>query len=363
VKELETLTDDTKYDPVIDKNIFPIAHASVYWSSTTLAGGPSFAWSVGFIYGVVGGYSKASVHNVRCVRGGQSGDSINPPSNLMAKATSSSAIVLSWKDNATNETGFKIERKAGACGSANPWSQLASVGANVMSYTDSTLTANSTYSYRVLAYNAAGSSVYAACASDMTALSGTPNAPTNLTATAVSASNITLGWTDNAANETGVEIWRKAGAGAWGLLSTTAANAVSYSDATATGNSTATTYSYYLRACNAAGCSRMTSWAVVPFRPINLTAAALTGAIDLAWTDKSANETGMKVRRKEAACSGAGTFTLLATKGANVTTHRDTGLTSGTTHAYKVRAYIRSAAMPYAYGYSLLSDCDDAVVP
>jgi len=138
---------------------------------------------------------------------------------------------------------------------------------------------------------------------------------------------------------------------------------VNYSDTTATGNSTVTTYSYYLRACNAAGCSPATSWAVVPYRPIQLTATAQTGAIDLAWTDKSANETGMRVQRKEAACAGAGTFTLLATKGANVTTHHDTGVASGTTYAYKVRAAKKSTAAPYAYGYSLLSNCDDAVVP
>ncbi|OGW54347.1 MAG: hypothetical protein A2Y81_13500 [Nitrospirae bacterium RBG_13_43_8] len=36
------------------------------------------------------------------------------PSSLAAKATSSAAIVLTWKDNSNNETGFNIQREEGA---------------------------------------------------------------------------------------------------------------------------------------------------------------------------------------------------------------------------------------------------------
>ena len=39
-----------------------------------------------------------------------------PPSNLAAVAVSSSQINLSWTNNSTNETGFKIERNTGAGG-------------------------------------------------------------------------------------------------------------------------------------------------------------------------------------------------------------------------------------------------------
>ena len=196
-----------------------------------------------------------------------------------------------------------------------------------------------------------------------TALSGTPSAPANLKAKAVSISRINLTWKNNATDATSIEIWRKAGAGAWELLTTVGADAVSYSDTNATGNSATKTYSYYLKSCNAAGCSPVTSTAVVPYKPINLTATASAGKIDLAWTDKSAIETGFQVYRKNAACSAGGAFRLRATKGANMTTHSDTGLASGSTHAYKVRAYKKSASAPYAIGYSLFSNCDDAVAP
>ena len=36
IKELESLTDDARYNPAIDTNFFPNAYASYYWSSTTV---------------------------------------------------------------------------------------------------------------------------------------------------------------------------------------------------------------------------------------------------------------------------------------------------------------------------------------
>ncbi len=72
-------------------------------------------------------------------------------------AVSSSQINLSWTDNATNETGFKIERKTGAGGT---YAEIATVGAGVAAYSDTGLTAATTYFYRVRATNAIGDSAY-----------------------------------------------------------------------------------------------------------------------------------------------------------------------------------------------------------
>ena len=79
------------------------------------------------------------------------------PSNLTAIAVSSSQINLNWTDTSANETGFKIERKTGASGT---YSQIATAGANVTTYSDTGLTSNTTYYYRVRAYNTAGDSGY-----------------------------------------------------------------------------------------------------------------------------------------------------------------------------------------------------------
>ena len=68
------------------------------------------------------------------------------------------------------------------------------------------------YSYRVAATNGAGTSPYSNTTSATT--SGTvPTAPSSLSGSAVSASQINLTWSDNAANETGFVIERCQGAG------------------------------------------------------------------------------------------------------------------------------------------------------
>src|SRR3990167_4417078 len=78
------------------------------------------------------------------------------PSSLGATATSSSNINLAWTDNASDETGFDIERSLDG---AN-WSALASVGSNVVSYSNGSLAASTTYHYRVRAKNGGGVSGY-----------------------------------------------------------------------------------------------------------------------------------------------------------------------------------------------------------
>ena len=73
------------------------------------------------------------------------------PTNLTAAAVSSSQINLTWVDSDNNETGFKIERCTDA-GCSN-FSQIATVGANVASYSNTGLSAATSYSYRVRAFN------------------------------------------------------------------------------------------------------------------------------------------------------------------------------------------------------------------
>jgi len=75
VRELESLTDDSRYYPSIDHGKFPNILTSNYWSSTTLAGNPNMAWIVHFGEGDVGGNNKNDALYVRCVRSGK----VTPP--------------------------------------------------------------------------------------------------------------------------------------------------------------------------------------------------------------------------------------------------------------------------------------------
>jgi subtilisin family serine protease len=173
------------------------------------------------------------------------------PTNLRAEAASSSQINLSWTDNANNEDSFKVERCQGS-GCSN-FAQIATVGANVTSYSDTGLAANTSYSYRVRASNAGGDSGFSNTASATTpAAAAPPAAPTNLTAVAPNNSTVNLSWTDNANNEDGFKVERCQGNGCSNFvqIATTGANVTSYQD---TGRSPRTVYRYRVRAYNAAG--------------------------------------------------------------------------------------------------------------
>lgn len=62
------------FDPAIDNTAFPNTNSSNYWSSTTYASEPIYAWLVDFFTGSLGFTDKfRSFMYVRCVRGGQSG--------------------------------------------------------------------------------------------------------------------------------------------------------------------------------------------------------------------------------------------------------------------------------------------------
>jgi hypothetical protein len=80
------------------------------------------------------------------------------PNNLTAFLETTTQVSLSWADNASNETGFTVERCTGA-GCTN-FALLTSVAADVTTYSDTTVSANTTYVYRVFAFNGAGNSAF-----------------------------------------------------------------------------------------------------------------------------------------------------------------------------------------------------------
>jgi hypothetical protein len=82
----------------------------------------------------------------------------SPPTNLSLTPISGTNMQLSWTDNATDETGFQIERSTTLTGT---YTLLATVAANIATYNDLTTTAGSQYCYRVRAINGTGPSSFA----------------------------------------------------------------------------------------------------------------------------------------------------------------------------------------------------------
>ncbi|MCK5878039.1 MAG: hypothetical protein KAG43_10415, partial [Candidatus Marithrix sp.] len=160
--------------------------------------------------------------------------------NLSATVISETQINLSWTDNNTNETGFKIERNG---------SLITTTAADAISYNNNDLQCGTTYNYSVIATNANGD------LNSSSATATTPfcpiNDPNNLTTNNISENQIGLSWIDNSNNETGFKIERNGS-----LIITTASNATSYTDINLTCK---TTYNYSVTATNANGDSNSIS--------------------------------------------------------------------------------------------------------
>ncbi|MFM9909916.1 MAG: fibronectin type III domain-containing protein [Chitinophagaceae bacterium] len=129
------------------------------------------------------------------------------PSNLAGNSPAFNKINLTWTDNSANETGFEIVRSTSLAGTYNPVATLTGT-----SYTDSGLTANTAYYYKVRSIGSYGQSAYTAAVT-VTTIAGPaiPAAPGNLIALVVSKDNINLTWNDNSTNETNFEVWRSVG--------------------------------------------------------------------------------------------------------------------------------------------------------
>ena len=158
-----------------------------------------------------------------------------------------------------------------------------------------------------------------------------PSAPTNLQATADSATQVSLSWTASTDNVgvTGYEITRN-------NTVVATVTGTTYTDSTVT---TSTSYSYIVKSKDAAGnvsaasnTATVTTPAsvTVPLAPSNVTATKSGSSMAVKWTDRATNETGYKVYRNDL---------LIATLGANASGYKDTKVTRGVTYTYCVAAY------------------------
>jgi predicted phage tail protein len=83
---------------------------------------------------------------------------------ILAAPVEAASNLLTWTDNASNEANFKVERTTAAdvpaCATASGFTQIATTGANIVTFTDAAVAEGITYCYRVRASNAAGDSGY-----------------------------------------------------------------------------------------------------------------------------------------------------------------------------------------------------------
>ena len=254
------------------------------------------------------------------------------PTGLLVTAVSSTQINLTWTASTDNigVAGYRVYRDG---------IFVAILAASGISYQDTGLTASTTYSYNVDAIDATGNASALSAPVDETTMVApdtvAPTTPAGLTATAFSASRINLSWLASADNVavTGYRVFRN------GTLLTTLGSVTTYQS---TGLTASTTYSYTVRALDAAGNvsgSSTTASAttpalpdtVAPSVPTALAASAISASrIDLNWSASTDNVavTGYRVYRN-------GVFLVAL---GNVTTFQNTGLVASTNYSYNVDA-------------------------
>jgi hypothetical protein len=133
-----------------------------------------------------------------------SADTIPPsaPSNLTALAAGPTQVNLSWTGSTDNigVTGYSVLRCAGS-GCTN-FAAIISVGGGTTAYNDTSVAPSTTYSYQIIATDAAGNPSLPSNPASATTLADTqaPTAPVNLVATVAGSTQINLAWTASTDN-------------------------------------------------------------------------------------------------------------------------------------------------------------------
>lgn len=156
-------------------------------------------------------------------------------------------VNLSWEYGAVGAAGFKIERTTDGVN----YVEVANVVAPGRDHQDRTVAPDTTYSYRVAAYNSAGLSPYSNVAT-VTTPPEAPRAPSGLQATAVSSGEVRLAWVDNSSNEAGFRIERSRNGASYAEIASLGADVQAYTDRSVASD---TTYDYRVAAYNAGGAS------------------------------------------------------------------------------------------------------------
>ncbi len=273
------------------------------------------------------------------------------PTNLTAtlQTTPTLQVNLAWTDNSINEVGFQIQRRM----DGTTWTTNGLAGANSRTFSDPTIVVGHLYEYQVCAYNSKGDSAFSNIASVST-VTGQP-IPASLTATpsvlSTLAPTVAIRFVDNSTTETGFTLQRATDVlftvnlTSFPLSANTIAvpATVGYVNYTDTGVAEATTYYYRVRANGTPANSAWSNIATattpgrLPIAPSTFRfASSLRTTISLSWADNSSNETGFHIWMSSTA---NGTFSLVATVGANIRSGTVGGLTTLTTYYFRVTAF------------------------
>ncbi|MGB8452448.1 MAG: fibronectin type III domain-containing protein [Anaerocolumna sp.] len=284
-----------------------------------------------------------------------SGSSLSVPGNVTATAASDTKITIKWS-SVTNATYYYIYR---ATSSTGTYSKAGSSTAT--SYTDTSLSAGTTYYYKVIALNNSSESGYSSVASSTTDASFDLDTPDDLDITDYSEDEITLEW-DEVDDADGYYVYRATSkSGTYSKIDTV--YDTEYTDYDVSDD---TTYYYKVKAYNGDGTSE---YSVIVYATTDDSDNDLDAPDDLDIIDVSDDEItlvwdevddadGYYVYRST---SRSGTYTKLDS--VDDTEYTDYDLSDDTTYYYKVKAYNDDGTSEYSSVVYTTTDSDDLDEP
>jgi hypothetical protein len=268
--------------------------------------------------------------------------SLATPTQCVAFANSSAQVRINWLDTTTGEENYLLERRIGN----GSFVLIATLGPGTTQAFDAPggdLLFEIAYSYRVRAKTSNSLSSFSNIGTTFPL-----EQPGQLTATLITATRIKLTWGDTNNIETGTLIQRIVGTeGVFVDHATVGANVVTFTDINLQPDKL---HTYRVRAISAVAASSLGNNAAattgrIPVAPTDLSAHAESGtSIRLRWKDNSQFETEFRIERRD----DLSEFAEIAQTPKNGTEFLDTGLVSGATYTYRVRASHEGGASPYS---------------
>ena len=193
------------------------------------------------------------------------------PSGLAATATSSTQINLAWSPSSTSGVTYTVYSGSAAIAS----------GLTSTSYSVTGLTASTCYTFTVIAISSAGSSPASNSAIATTQAPPAPTAPSGLTATAISSSQINLSWTASSTAGVTYNLYSGLTTGAETTLVASGITGTTYS----VNGLNASTHYYFITKAVGSGSSGATS---TPSNEASATTqAAAAGGCHVAYLDQN----------------------------------------------------------------------------